>query len=134
MTKPSKKLIDQIYEGFTDRSERGRAAALKGRVFERQVANVLKKIWPKAKRGLGQAREAHEVPDVRGTPFWVECADSGVSIQAKMRQAVLAARRHSTELSVEPPPIVISKKRGEILVTMRLDDWMMVMLKGWGKL
>lgn len=43
----------------------------KGKRIERYVANLLKEIWPNARRGLTQSRGATE-PDVTGTPFWVE--------------------------------------------------------------
>lgn len=43
----------------------------KGKRIEREVANTLKKLFPKARRGLTQSSGTIE-PDVVGTPFWVE--------------------------------------------------------------
>ena len=117
MTKPSQKLIDEVYAGFTDRSDRGRSARTKGTTFERKVAKLLRALWPNAKRGFGQARDFKENPDVVGTPFWIECSDSSASIQSKMRQAVAAS-----DDCLEP--VVVSNHKGQILVTMRLEDWL----------
>lgn len=49
----------------------GKKSRDKGKRIERYVANLLKEIWPEARRGLTQSRGAIE-PDVVGTPFWVE--------------------------------------------------------------
>ena len=47
----------------------------KGAAFERWVANEIKeRTGLPARRGLGQARSAHEVADVDGVPgWWIEC-------------------------------------------------------------
>lgn len=51
-----------------------RRARQRGHELERLVANILKKWWPDAKRGL-QSRGAakDKVADVINVPFWVEC-------------------------------------------------------------
>lgn len=94
----------------------GRMQRVKGATYERWVANVLKAIWPGAKRGIGQTRAAGDVPDVDGTPYWIECKHHAgtVNIRAAFDQALTAcsdARR----------VVVISKVTGSYdLATMDL--------------
>ena len=52
-------------------SDRGRASRAKGQVGERELCQILAEVWPEARRGL-QARNGNEVPDVEGTPLWLE--------------------------------------------------------------
>lgn len=98
----------------------GKMSRRKGASFERLVANRLKQIWGPAKRGIGQARSAGEVADVEGTPYWLELKHRKlVNIRAAMRQAV--------EQTDGRAPVVVSRSNGEdVLVTMRLDDWLEV--------
>lgn len=66
----------------------GRRSRTKGASFERWVAKQLQPIFPGAKRGIGQARASDEVPDVQGTPWWIECKrHKKPSIPAAWRQA-----------------------------------------------
>lgn len=52
----------------------GRSQRVKGRAYEQHVAREFRRVWPKAKRGIGQARSSAEVPDVDPHPdWWVEC-------------------------------------------------------------
>ena len=96
----------------------GKMSRRKGATFERLVANEVKKVWATGRRGIGQARSAGEVADVEGTPFWLELKHrKQVNIRAAMRQAV--------EQSDGRPPVVVSRSNGEdILVTMKLSDWL----------
>ena len=50
----------------------GRRSRTKGKVWEREVANLLKEFWPDARRGW-QSRAGDDEADVEDTPFWVEC-------------------------------------------------------------
>jgi len=50
----------------------GKLSKSKGSAYERTVAELLRSIWPRAKRSIGQARFGAEKPDVDGTPLWVE--------------------------------------------------------------
>jgi hypothetical protein len=90
----------------------------KGSTFERLIATVFRDIWPEARRGIGQARSAKEVPDVDGCPYWPELKHrKTVSIQSAMKQA-----RNDTD---GRPPIVVSRdNRGPILVTLELDTFL----------
>lgn len=44
----------------------------KGKTGEREFSRVFKALYPEAGRGI-QSRDGGEVPDIDGTPFWVEC-------------------------------------------------------------
>jgi hypothetical protein len=53
---------------------RGRRSRAKGAEWDRDVRDVLRGWWPDAKRGFQtRGAVADNVPDVTGTPFWVEC-------------------------------------------------------------
>lgn len=101
-------------------SRRGRRSRTKGRVFERAVAKLLRAIWPDAKRGF-QSRSGRDAPDVDGTPFHFECKHGArVNVRAAMRQALAATDGR--------PVVVVSREdRGDILVTMRMADWLAAM-------
>lgn len=92
----------------------------KGAGFERGVAILLRCIWAGAKRGIGQARSGGEVPDVDGTPYWIET-------KHRRRVCIRAAYEQAREASDGRPPVVISRENGgPILVTMGVDEWMTV--------
>ena len=116
----------------------GRMSRNKGAAFERWVANELKKAGLPAKRGLGQARSASEVPDVDLPGWWIECKrHKKCDREAAWRQAVEAA------VGSERIPVAICKDdHGKptatwnawvgylpvrvsvpILVTCALGDW-----------
>ncbi|MHC4621473.1 MAG: hypothetical protein ACYTEQ_27340 [Planctomycetota bacterium] len=50
----------------------GRGARRKGHDFERHVAQLFRRWFPDARRGL-QYQDGEHCPDVQGTPFYVEC-------------------------------------------------------------
>ncbi len=124
--KAQKKIVDEIFPGFSERSERGRKSREKGAKFERLVANIFKSDFPRARRMFGQARDGDEVPDVGGTPFWIECTDSGASIGSKLAQGLAASDTSPNEeyrgLSVA---VVSHHKRGDrIMITMEVKDFL----------
>jgi hypothetical protein len=96
---------------------------VKGKTFEREVANSLKPLFPGAKRGIGQARSASEVADVTGVPlFWIECKryQKPVAIKQAMKQACDAADQDGSGKL----PVVVSREDHEkALATMLYDDW-----------
>lgn len=101
----------------------GRMQRQKGATYEREVANRLKTIFPEAKRGIGQARSASEVPDVDGTPFWVECKRGRMpNVRAAIRQAEAAT-------DGRPYLVVVRDDHGESFVTMKLDTLLDVVYK-----
>lgn len=95
----------------------GKGARRKGHNFEREIANTLKPIFEKARRGF-QAREGTEFCDVEGTPYWIECKRcKRVSVRAAYDQAVRDSDGRE--------PVVISKEdRGMPLVTMHLETFL----------
>lgn len=114
-----------------DPSALGRMKRGKGTSYERTIANELKPIYPRAKRGIGQARAAHEVPDVVGVPFWVEAKHhKRVNIRKAYEQAVAASvaaiAARGAMLGLERarvgPVLVVSRDNGKSdLATMHLD-------------
>lgn len=122
----SKKLIDELFPGFSERSARGKRNRAKGTDFERRVANAFKAVWPRARRLHGQARDGGEAPDVGGTPFWIECSKGTTSIHAKIAQGIADAERSPSEEYRGLPPLVVSHRKGRepALVTMRLEDFL----------
>ncbi len=107
----------------SEASRRGRANRNKGKVFEREVANAFKRVYPGARRGVGQARDGAERPDVIGTPFWIEAGvGSTIKIHDKLRQGHNDAAVSNDEVYAGVPVVVLSKSvRGEALATMEME-------------
>lgn len=104
----------------------GKRSRTKGKRFEREVVNRLRVYWPNVRRGWWQAKGGAVVPDVEGSPYWLEVTHGQQPpIQAKMRQAL-----GYVGLPGGPAyrtPVVISKRdHDDPLVTMRLDDWILL--------
>ena len=96
----------------------------KGHDFERRIANELRGVWPDACRGYGQSRSGADVPDVDGTPFWIECK-RGTARYVNERQALKQAQANSDGR----PAIAICKvDREEITVTLTLDTFRRLLL------
>ena len=113
----------------------GKRSRTKGNVFERTVANVLKRIWPDAKRSFGQSRKGDETPDVVGTPFWIETtASASPNLMAKLAQAE-KARRESPGEYAQRPIIVFANHQGKTkrVVLMLESEFMDVLTRAYGK-
>ena len=98
----------------------------KGASFEREIVNELKPIFPRARRGLGQARDGGEIPDVNGTPFWIECKrGKSCSPQAAMAQARFATAQCEIKYGKpRKPPIAVLRRDGDTaLVVMDLETF-----------
>ena len=94
----------------------GKSQRTKGHSFERKIARILRSIWPDAKRGFQTRGGTAEAPDIEGTPFWIECKKGKrTNIKAAMRQA---------EGQDLPPVAITQDDRQDVLVTMKLEDWM----------
>lgn len=100
------------------RSKMGRAARIKGKAFERTVANYLKSRGFTARRALQfDGSFAHDL-DVN-VPFNFECkAVEKLNIHEAMKQAVKDAQLANTT-----PVVVHKKSHRPPLVTMSLDDF-----------
>ncbi len=114
---------------------KGRSRRAKGHGFERELAKLLRAVYPGAHRGLGQARiaalqNAPKVADVEGTPFWVE-AKRGNSASPR------GAWKQATRQSDGRPPMVVFRDdqtapgvpAPPAIVMMRLDDFLSEMLR-----
>lgn len=128
----SSTIHDEIFEGFSARSDRGRKSREQGVVFERKVANALKPLFPNARRMSGQSRAGNEVPDVGGTPYWIECSDGATrAIHEKLAQGLVAAGSSPSAEYVGRPVVVVSHhgRRQETMATMRLEDFIRLLAK-----
>ncbi|RMF57070.1 MAG: hypothetical protein D6746_11615 [Bacteroidetes bacterium] len=95
----------------------GRRSRDKGANFEREMARLFREAYPDARRGIGQSRAAGEVPDVDGTPWWVEC-------KRQKAPNIRAAYRQAQEATDGRPVLVVTKAdREDILVTMSWKDF-----------
>ena len=111
--------------GRKERRKVSKGSRRKGHDFERQVASDLRQIYPDACRGYGQSRSGADVPDVDGTPFWVECK-RGTAKYVSERKAFNQARENSDGR----PPIAICKvDREETLVVMDFDTFLTLVAK-----
>ena len=100
----------------------GRRSRRKGAQYERDLANDLILIWPNAKRGIGQTRSGGEVPDVDGTPYWIEA-------KRCKRTNIHGAMKQASEATDGRPPLAITKRdREPALVTMEYATWFELML------
>ena len=100
----------------------GKLSRTKGASYERHVASVLRPYYPNAKRGLGQARAGHEVDDVEGTPFWVQCKHGQ---RPNLLEALSQADRDRIAAGDLRPSLVIARKNGGAdVVCLRLADFL----------
>lgn len=103
----------------------------KGKVGEREAAEILSAVYPDARRGYHQSRKGSDAPDVIGTPWWVEVEMSAApSPHRKMRQAIEASGVDGPDATIPPttPPLVMTRqcsrsRSGPWLVTMRAEDF-----------
>lgn len=81
----------------------GKLSRTKGASYERTLAVRLQPLYPKARRGIGQARSAKEVSDVEGTPFWVEA-------KHKKCPNIWAALQQAKDATDGRPTLVIARR------------------------
>lgn len=99
----------------------GAASRRKGHNFEREIARDLRKIFGEdVGRGIQTRTGTREVPDVDGTPWFIECkCGKQTNIKAALRQAAEATEGR--------PPVAICKDdRTEPVVAMRYSDWLIL--------
>ena len=92
----------------------------KGAGYEREIVHALKAIYPHAERGLGQARSGGDIPDVDGTPFWIECKrGKSCSAHAAIKQArdnsKIACEKHRKPKRI---PIAILRRDTETSIAV----------------
>jgi len=105
----------------------------KGAAWEREVATMLRDAMPgcDAKRGLGQARSAHEVADVDVPGFWVECKRGAQpNVRAALRQAK-EAREASGRALTHHAVAIVRDDRQDAFVAMPLGDFLELVREWW---
>ena len=102
---------------------------MKGASYERTVASLLEPVYPNAQRGIGQSRFGGEVPDVKGTPFWIEAKHrKAPNILAAVLQAIEAKRVSRDAQHAHLPVLAITRRNGHPdLATMQLTDFLALM-------
>ena len=118
-------------------TQMGKHARRKGAQFERELANSLRD-WLESKgydpgedlkRGIGQARQSHEVPDVAGFyPLWIEAkkhrtCTPKVAYQQAETDLQEHIKRHP-EAGYSIPVAITSDNRDKALITLSLDDFL----------
>lgn len=97
----------------------------KGAQWERDVANMLRPIWPDAERGIGQTRQGSEVADVDGCPYRIECK---VGKQPNIWKVMVQARTDAAKAKDTRPVLVVAKKdREPPTATLELDQFLKLM-------
>lgn len=96
----------------------------KGAGWERELSLYLRSMGLPAKRGIGQARSASEVPDVDLPGWWVEAKrHQRTNPKAALAQAIADATAHGGGRV----PVAVCRDNGTAIegatVTMRLADW-----------
>lgn len=106
-------------------AKRGKGSRVKGSRFERELANLFtEKLGVEFKRGLGQTRSGgKEVSDIYSeSAEWLHIEakrQKRCNIKAAMQQAIL-----DTKESKKTPVVITKDDHSEILVTMRLEDFL----------
>lgn len=98
----------------------GKRSRVKGAAYERWVANYFEGAgFPEAQRGLGQARDGSEIPDVQVDDLWVQTKHGArPNPIAALEQAI----RDMGERDLFPVAIC-RQDRGRDTVTMLLPDF-----------
>jgi len=107
-----------------DHSAIGKRSRTKGKAFELLAVHELQEIYgPNVKRGIGQARAANEVPDIDGTPWWVEAKHrQRPNIPAALAQAM-------KDSGGRRPALAITRaNNAPIMVSMFLEDFRRLVL------
>lgn len=112
----------------------GRSQREKGKRWEREVAELMRPIYPDAHRGQ-QSRLGSDDSDVVAVgPWWVECKHRArnVSPIAALQQATEAmhANNSSNEAACMSAVAVCKTDRARPTATMWLDDWL-ELVKEW---
>lgn len=94
----------------------GKTSRRKGKAGEREVAKILRPLWPDVKRGW-QSRSGEDAPDVDGSPYWVE-------VKRTERENIRSAYNQGMEATDGRPVLVFSRRsRTPWLVTMDVETF-----------
>lgn len=109
--------------------KRGRSSRNRGKDYERNCANCLKEVYPKAARLYGQSRKGSDAPDVGGTPFWVECGTgSTIAIRNKLKQALRdSSESEDTRYAGKPALVFVRTANNEHIVSMERSQFMQLL-------
>jgi hypothetical protein len=90
---------------------------MKGKRVERAVAELIRRVFPDAKRGF-QSRAGTDQCDIEGTPYWFEIKGGKCpNPRAALKQAI-------EDTDGRTPVVVVKDDRCEPFVVMRLSDWL----------
>lgn len=112
-----------------DRGRLGRRARRKGKVWEREVAAMLRPVFgPAVARGF-QSRSGRDGCDVEGTPFWVEAKHQQlVDLRAAVRQGLADSDGRTVVVVAKddrkPPGWAVGQPGAAPLAVMLLSDWL----------
>ena len=112
-------------------SAQGRASRDKGKRFERDIASFFKAYGITAKRTAQYCGKTGQAGDVEGVPgIHIECkAVERLNMEAAYQQSVRDAEAAGRG---EYPVVIHKRSRRPAMVTMTLDDWI-VMYLAWRK-
>lgn len=102
----------------------GRASCNKGKRGEREIAAMLRILYPDARRGF-QSRQGDDEADVECTPFWVE-----VKRVARNEQPRKAMEQAAAATDGRVPVVFSRRDNSDWLVTMRAGDWLKLASEG----
>ena len=117
----------------------GKASRTKGHAFERWVARLFRKFFPKARRGFQTRGGTSEAPDVDGTPWYIECKrmKSRCNPISALFQAEAAlyqtTEEGTTRIDSWPPMAICKTDRERATVTLFLDDFINLVERTYGK-
>ena len=106
----------------------GRKSKQKGKRGEREVATMLRAIFPEAKRGIQSRGGGAEIADVEIPAFHIEVKlQAKPNIRAALRQAV-------AEAAPGKHPVAFTRAdRDDWVVSMRGEDWLELVGQWWAE-
>lgn len=102
----------------------GARSVAKGKRYERQVARVLRALYPDARRRL-QYQRAHGAADVHAGPLRIEVKAHNVAAPRVYRETAKKAG-----LDVLPAVVQPAGKGGPLLITLSLRDFVFLVIEG----
>jgi len=102
----------------------GKASRDKGKRGELHLRDLLRRVWPRARRYAAQFGGAAE-PDVVGTPFWAEAKTGSIKGIASLWSALRQAERDRVAAGTPDRPILLYMRLDHTtpLVAMPAEDW-----------